>query len=152
MNVAVIGTGYVGLVTGVGFAETGNSVICADVDASKIERLQRNRIPIYEPGLEPMVQRNQTEGRLAFTTDVGAAVEASDIAFIAVGTPQDEDGSADLRHVLEVATLIGTRMNRPRRSSSTKSTVPVGTAETRARGGGRADADEVLGGRRTPSS
>ena len=128
MNVAVIGTGYVGLVTGVGFAETGNSVICADVDAAKIERLQRNRIPIYEPGLEPMVQRNQGEGRLSFTTDVGAAVEASDIVFIAVGTPQDEDGSADLRHVIDVATLIGRRMNRPK-IVVTKSTVPVGTAE-----------------------
>ena len=128
MNVAVIGTGYVGLVTGVGFAETGNSVICADVDASKIERLQRNRIPIFEPGLEPMVQRNQNEGRLTFTTDVGAAVEASDIVFIAVGTPQDEDGSADLRHVIDVATLIGKRMNRPK-VVVTKSTVPVGTAE-----------------------
>jgi len=128
MNVAVIGTGYVGLVTGVGFAETGNSVICADVDASKIERLQRNKIPIYEPGLEPMVQRNQNEGRLSFTTDVSAAVEASDIVFIAVGTPQDEDGSADLRHVLEVAALIGRRMNRPK-IVVTKSTVPVGTAE-----------------------
>ncbi len=128
MNVAVIGTGYVGLVTGVGFAETGNVVVCADVDAAKIERLQHGRIPIYEPGLEPMVQRNQTEGRISFTTDVGAAVEASDIAFIAVGTPQDEDGSADLSHVLEVATLIGTRMNRPK-IVVTKSTVPVGTAE-----------------------
>jgi UDPglucose 6-dehydrogenase len=128
MNIAVIGTGYVGLVTGVGFAETGNAVICADVDASKIERLKRNEIPIYEPGLEPMVGRNQADGRLSFTTDVGAAVEASDVVFIAVGTPQDEDGSADLRHVLEVATLIGNRMNRPK-IVVTKSTVPVGTAE-----------------------
>jgi UDPglucose 6-dehydrogenase len=128
MNVAVIGTGYVGLVTGVGFAESGNAVVCADVDASKIARLKRNEIPIYEPGLEPMVERNQTEGRLSFTTDVGAAVEASDIVFIAVGTPQDEDGSADLRHVLDVATLIGQRMNRPK-IVVTKSTVPVGTAE-----------------------
>ena len=114
MNVAVIGTGYVGLVSGVGFAETGNAVICADVDASKIERLKRNEIPIYEPGLEPMVQRNQDEGRLSFTTDVGAAVEESDIIFIAVGTPQDEDGSADLRHVLDVAKTIGQHMNRPK--------------------------------------
>jgi UDPglucose 6-dehydrogenase len=128
MRIAVIGTGYVGLVTGVGFAETGNAVVCADVDASKIERLQRNRIPIYEPGLEPLVARNQGEGRLTFTTDVGAAVEASDVVFIAVGTPQDEDGSADLRHVLDVATLIGRRMNRPK-IVATKSTVPVGTAE-----------------------
>ncbi len=128
MNVAVIGTGYVGLVTGVGFAETGNAVICADVDASKIARLKRNEIPIYEPGLEPMVARNQNEGRLSFTTDVGGAVAASDVVFIAVGTPQDEDGSADLRHVLDVATLIGQRMNRPK-IVVTKSTVPVGTAE-----------------------
>jgi UDPglucose 6-dehydrogenase len=128
MKIAVIGTGYVGLVTGVGFAETGNDVICADVDASKIHRLKGNELPIYEPGLQPLVARNQGEGRLTFTTDVGAAVEASDIVFIAVGTPQDEDGSADLRHVLDVATLIGRRMNRPK-IVATKSTVPVGTAE-----------------------
>jgi len=128
MNVAVIGTGYVGLVTGVGFAESGNTVICSDVDASKIERLRRNEIPIYEPGLEPLVERNQAEGRLSFTTDVGAAVEAADIVFIAVGTPQDEDGSADLRHVLDAARVIGQRMNRPK-VVVTKSTVPVGTAE-----------------------
>jgi UDPglucose 6-dehydrogenase len=128
VRVAVIGTGYVGLVTGVGFAETGNAVVCADVDASKIERLKRNVIPIYEPGLEPMVARNQDEGRLSFTTDVGAAVTASDIVFIAVGTPQDEDGSADLHHVLDVAGLIGRHMDRPK-IVVTKSTVPVGTAE-----------------------
>lgn len=128
MKIAVIGTGYVGLVTGVGFAETGNAVVCADVDASKIERLRRTELPIYEPGLQPMVARNQAEGRLSFTTDVGAAVEASDIVFIAVGTPQDEDGSADLRHVLDVATLIGRHMDRPK-VVVTKSTVPVGTAE-----------------------
>jgi len=115
-------------VTGVGFAETGNDVICADVDASKIERLKRDELPIYEPGLQPMVARNRLEGRLAFTTDVGAAVEASDVVFIAVGTPQDEDGSADLSHVLDVATLIGRHMNRPK-IVATKSTVPVGTAE-----------------------
>jgi UDPglucose 6-dehydrogenase len=128
VNIAVIGTGYVGLVTGVGFAETGNAVICADVDVAKIDRLKQNKIPIYEPGLEPMVQRNQDEGRLSFTTDVGTAVEATDVIFIAVGTPQDEDGSADLRHVLDVATLIGRHMNRPK-IVVTKSTVPVGTAE-----------------------
>ncbi len=128
MKIAVIGTGYVGLVTGVGFAETGNDVICADVDASKIERLKRNEIPIYEPGLQPLVARNQGEGRLSFTTDVGQAVEETDIVFIAVGTPQDEDGSADLRHVLDVAALIGKHMNRPK-IVATKSTVPVGTAE-----------------------
>ena len=128
MNVAVVGTGYVGLVTGVGFAESGNRVVCADVDASKIERLKRSELPIYEPGLEPMVARNQAEGRLSFTTDVGAAIEAGDVVFIAVGTPQDEDGSADLSHVLAVAATIGEHMNRPK-IVVTKSTVPVGTAE-----------------------
>jgi len=128
MNVAVVGTGYVGLVMGAGLAEMGNTVICADVDASKIERLKKNDLPIYEPGLEPMVARNQLEGRLAFTTDVGDAIERSDVVFIAVGTPPDEDGSADLSHVLSVADTIGRHMNRPK-VVVTKSTVPVGTAE-----------------------
>jgi len=128
MNVAVVGTGYVGLVMGAGLAEMGNTVVCADVDAAKVERLRRGEVPIYEPGLEPLVVRNQVEGRLAFTTDVGDAVERSDIVFIAVGTPPDEDGSADLRHVLGVATTIGRHMNRPK-VVVTKSTVPVGTAE-----------------------
>ena len=128
MNVAVVGTGYVGLVMGAGLAEMGNSVICADVDAAKVERLKRNEIPIYEPGLDPLVVRNQAEGRLAFTTDVGDAVERSDLVFIAVGTPPDEDGSADLTHVLSVADTIGRHMNRPK-VVVTKSTVPVGTAE-----------------------
>jgi len=128
MNVAVVGTGYVGLVMGAGLAEMGNAVVCADVDAGKIERLRRGEIPIYEPGLEPLVARNQAEGRLAFTTDVGDAVEKSDIVFIAVGTPPDEDGSADLRHVLDVAATIGRHMSRPK-VVVTKSTVPVGTAE-----------------------
>ena len=128
MNVAVVGTGYVGLVVGAGLAEMGNSVICADVDRGKIERLRRNEIPIYEPGLEPLVVRNQADGRLVFTTDVGDAVEKSDIILIAVGTPPDEDGSADLTHVLDVATTIGRHMNRSK-VVVTKSTVPVGTAE-----------------------
>ncbi len=128
MNVAVVGTGYVGLVMGAGLAEMGNTVICADVDAAKIERLERNDIPIYEPGLEPLVVRNQAEGRLSFTTDVGGAVERSEIVFIAVGTPPDEDGSADLTHVLSVADTIGLHMNAPK-VVVTKSTVPVGTAE-----------------------
>jgi UDPglucose 6-dehydrogenase len=127
VNVAVIGTGYVGLVVGACLAEAGNQVICADVDAGKVEALRQNRIPIYEPGLEPMVTRNQAEGRLSFTTDVGAAVEASSVIFIAVGTPPDEDGSADLQHVLSVARTIGDHMNRPK-VVITKSTVPVGTA------------------------
>ena len=128
MNVAVVGTGYVGLVMGAGLAEMGNTVICADVDTAKIERLRRNEVPIYEPGLDPLVVRNQAEGRLAFTTDVGDAVERSDVVFIAVGTPPDEDGSADLTHVLSVADTIGRHMNRPK-VVVTKSTVPVGTAE-----------------------
>ncbi len=128
MNVAVIGTGYVGLVMGAGLAEMGNTVVCADVDHAKVERLRRNDMPIFEPGLEPLVVRNQAEGRLTFTTDVGAAVEQSDVVFIAVGTPPDEDGSADLTHVLDVATTIGRHLRRPK-IVVTKSTVPVGTAE-----------------------
>lgn len=128
MKVAVVGTGYVGLVMGAGLAETGNTVICADVDAGKVARLTNGEIPIYEPGLQPLVARNQAEDRLHFTTDVAAAVRASDIVFIAVGTPQDEDGSADLTHVLAVARVIGENMNTPK-VIVTKSTVPVGTAE-----------------------
>jgi UDPglucose 6-dehydrogenase len=128
MKVAVVGTGYVGLVVGACLAETGNDVICADVDSAKIAGLRENRLPIYEPGLEPLVGRNQREGRLQFTTDVGDAVERSDIVFIAVGTPPDEDGSTDLQHVLDVARTVGRHMNRPK-IVATKSTVPVGTAE-----------------------
>lgn len=127
MKVAVVGTGYVGLVVGACLAEAGNDVICADVDEAKIKRLKRSDIPIYEPGLEPLVINNQKEGRLAFSTDVGAAVEQSEIVFIAVGTPPDEDGSADLKHVLDVARTIGQHMNGPK-IVITKSTVPVGTA------------------------
>jgi UDPglucose 6-dehydrogenase len=128
MHVAVIGSGYVGLVAGACLAETGNDVTCIDVDAEKIARLQRNEIPIYEPGLEPMVKRNQEEGRLTFTTDLPTAVRGSRVIFIAVGTPPGEDGSADLRHVLTVARAVGRHMNEPK-IIVTKSTVPVGTAE-----------------------
>ena len=128
MKVTVIGTGYVGLVIGACLAETGNDVICADVDSGKIDGLRQNRLPIHEPGLEPLVARNQRDGRLEFTTDVSAAIERSDVIFIAVGTPSDEDGSADLQHVLEVARAIGQHMNRSK-VIVTKSTVPVGTAE-----------------------
>jgi UDPglucose 6-dehydrogenase len=128
MHVAVIGSGYVGLVAGACLAETGNDVTCVDVDAEKIARLQRNEIPIYEPGLEPMVKRNQDEGRLTFTTDLGSAVRSSRVIFIAVGTPPGEDGSADLTHVLAVARAVGQHMNEPK-IVVTKSTVPVGTAE-----------------------
>jgi len=128
VKVAVVGTGYVGLVVGACLAETGNDVICADVDAGKINSLKQNKLPIYEPGLEPMVVKNQRDGRLTFTTDVAQAVERSEVVFIAVGTPPDEDGSADLQHVLAVARTIGDHMNASK-LVVTKSTVPVGTAE-----------------------
>jgi UDPglucose 6-dehydrogenase len=128
MHVAIIGSGYVGLVAGACLAETGNDVTCVDVDADKIARLQRNEIPIYEPGLEPMVKRNQEEGRLTFTTDIGAAVRNARVILIAVGTPPGEDGSADLTHVLAVAREVGRHMTEPK-IVVTKSTVPVGTAE-----------------------
>ncbi|HEY7684173.1 MAG TPA: UDP-glucose/GDP-mannose dehydrogenase family protein [Gemmatimonadales bacterium] len=128
MKVAVVGSGYVGLVTGACLAETGNEVICADIDARKVERLKQNDIPIYEPGLEEMVRRNQGEGRLSFSPDVGGAVERARVVFIAVGTPPGEDGSADLQHVLSVARTIGRHLNGPK-VVVTKSTVPVGTAE-----------------------
>ena len=128
MKICVVGTGYVGLVVGACFAETGNDVLCADVDGKKIAGLKENRLPIYEPGLEPLVLRNQRDGRLQFTTDVAGAIEAADVVLIAVGTPPDEDGSADLQHVLAVARTIGQHMNRPK-VIATKSTVPVGTAE-----------------------
>jgi UDPglucose 6-dehydrogenase len=127
MKVTVVGTGYVGLVVGACLAEAGNDVVCADVDAKKIAQLQGNEIPIYEPELEDLVTHNQAEGRLRFTTDVGEAVEVSNVIFIAVGTPPDEDGSADLQHVLDVAATIGDHMNGPK-VVVTKSTVPVGTA------------------------
>src|SRR5215212_5118012 len=127
MNISVIGTGYVGLVVGACLAETGNDVICADVVASKIEGLKKNILPIYEPGLEDLVERNQQDGRLSFTTDIASAIASADVLFIAVGTPPDEDGSADLRHVLNVAEQIGKHMKREL-VIVTKSTVPVGTA------------------------
>ncbi len=127
MNISVIGTGYVGLVVGACLAETGNSVVCADVDRRKIEGLKRNQLPIYEPGLAPLVERNQQHERLIFTDDVPAAVASASVIFIAVGTPPDEDGSADLRHVLAVAEQIGRHMTREL-VVVTKSTVPVGTA------------------------
>jgi len=127
MRVTVIGTGYVGLVAGACLAETGNDVICADIDEGKIARLNMGEIPIYEPGLEPLVENNLKAGRLTFTTDVVGATRASDILFIAVGTPPDEDGSADLQHVLSVARDIGRAMD-GEKIVITKSTVPVGTA------------------------
>ena len=127
MKITVIGTGYVGLVAGACLAETGNDVICADIDAEKIGLLNAGEIPIYEPGLEPLVETNLEADRLRFTTDVEEAVRASDIVFIAVGTPPGEDGSADLQHVLAVAETIGKAMD-GETIVCTKSTVPVGTA------------------------
>ena len=128
MKIAVVGSGYVGLVLGACLAETGNEVVCADVDRNKIDGLKKNVLPIYEPGLEEYVERNQADGRLSFTTDVPAAVAGAEVIFIAVGTPPDEDGSADLRHVLAVAETIGQHMTREV-VVVTKSTVPVGTAQ-----------------------
>jgi UDPglucose 6-dehydrogenase len=128
MKIAVVGSGYVGLVLGACLAETGNDVICVDKDAAKVRTLRRGRVPIYEPGLTELVHRNATEGRLSFTTQLGRAVKTTQIIFIAVGTPQGEDGSADLQHVLAVAREIGRAMD-GFRVIVNKSTVPVGTAE-----------------------
>ena len=127
MKIAVVGTGYVGLVVGACLAENGNDVVCVDTDGPKIRALQRGRVPIYEPGLEELVRRNRNEKRLSFTTALPRAVRASDIVFIAVGTPADRDGSADLRFVLAVARDVARAMN-GYRVIVDKSTVPVGTA------------------------
>lgn len=127
MNIAVVGTGYVGLVAGACFAETGNDVICVDNNEKKVAALRNGEIPIFEPGLDSLVERNTRNGRLTFTTSLKDGVQNSDVIFIAVGTPQDEDGSADLTHVLSVARGIGEHMNGPKIIVD-KSTVPVGTA------------------------
>jgi UDPglucose 6-dehydrogenase len=128
MRVTIFGTGYVGLVTGTCLAEVGNDVVCVDVDADKIARLERGEIPIFEPGLEPLVKANHASGHLRFTTDADAAIAHAQIIFIAVGTPPDEDGSADLSHVLTVARTIGRALVR-HVVVVNKSTVPVGTAD-----------------------
>ena len=128
MNITVVGTGYVGLVVGACFAENGNTVICVDKDAAKVRALQKGKIPIYEPGLEELVTRNRQEGRLTFTTTLPRAVRSSQVIFIAVGTPEAEDGSADLQHVLGVARDVARAMN-GYKVVVDKSTVPVGTAE-----------------------
>ncbi len=128
MNLAVIGAGYVGLVAGACFAESGNDVICVDKEQKKIEMLSRGEVPIYEPGLSDLIERNVDGGRLSFSTEIENAIKTSEVIFIAVGTPEDEDGSADLRHVLQVAKSIGQCMNGPKIVVN-KSTVPVGTAD-----------------------
>jgi len=128
MKVTIFGTGYVGLVTGACLAEMGNHVLCVDVDAPKVERLRHGDIPIYEPGLESIVRRNHAEGRLDFTTGAEAAIAHGELLFIAVGTPPDEDGSADLKYVQEVARTIGRHLDRYAVVVN-KSTVPVGTAD-----------------------
>jgi len=128
LDIAVVGTGYVGLVSGTCLAETGHNVVCVDKDVAKIEALKRGEVPIYEPRLESLVRRNFERNRLSFTTDLAAAVGPAEVVFIAVGTPQDEDGSADLSHVLTVATEIGKALTGPL-IVATKSTVPVGTGE-----------------------
>ncbi len=128
MNITIVGTGYVGLVTGVCFADMGAEVTCVDVDSAKIENLKKNILPIYEPGLDIIVKRNCKRNKLHFTTDLENSVKQSDVIFIAVGTPPGEDGSADLKHVVNVAKKIGTYMT-GYMVVVTKSTVPVGTAE-----------------------
>jgi UDPglucose 6-dehydrogenase len=128
MRVAIFGTGYVGLVTGACLAEVGNHVICVDVDHAKVDGLNKGVLPIYEPGLESIVIANHAAKRIEFTTDAAAAINHAEIIFIAVGTPPDEDGSADLRHVLTVANTIGTYLER-HAVVVNKSTVPVGTAD-----------------------
>ena len=128
MNIAIVGTGYVGLVSGTCFAEMGVNVTCVDVNEQKIQALLSGNIPIYEPGLDEMVLRNHKEGRLHFTTDITTCLNEVDIVFSAVGTPPDEDGSADLKYVLEVARTVGKNMNKYL-VLVTKSTVPVGTAK-----------------------
>ena len=128
MNIAIVGTGYVGLVTGTCFAEMGTNVTCVDIDTEKIDKLNNGIMPIYEPGLEELVKKNVREGRLHFTTDLTSALGKVEIVFSAVGTPPDEDGSADLHYVLDVARTFGQKINRYT-LLVTKSTVPVGTAQ-----------------------
>ena len=128
MNISVVGTGYVGLVTGTCLADMGNNVICVDTDESKIAGLNNGVIPIYEPGLEALIHDNVSSGRLKFTTDIVEGVDQSEVVFIAVGTPPDEDGSADLKYVIQVASSIGENLT-DYKVIVTKSTVPVGTAD-----------------------
>lgn len=128
MKVTIIGTGYVGLVTGTRPAELGNQILCIDIDPAKIELLNNGGVPIYEPGLKELIDRNREAGRLAFSTDIKLAAEHGDVLFIAVGTPPDEDGSADLQYVLTAARNVGRHM-KAFCVVVDKSTVPVGTGE-----------------------
>lgn len=128
MKLAIVGTGYVGLVTGACFAELGNTVVCVDIDVSKVENLRKGIIPIHEPGLEELVAENAASGRLTFTSELSAALSDAEVVFIAVGTPANEDGSADLKYVLAVAHSIGETITHPIVVAD-KSTVPVGTAD-----------------------
>src|SRR3954471_20861767 len=128
MKIAVVGTGYVGLVTGTCFAETGNTVTCVDIDVEKVEKLQNGRITIYEPGLEKIFQRNLKEERLVFTTSLADGIRDAEIVFLALPTPPGEDGSADLKYVLGVAGQIGSLL-KDYKVIVNKSTVPVGTAK-----------------------
>ena len=127
MKITVVGSGYVGLVTGACFSEVGIKVVCVDVDKRKIENLKQGVVPIYEPGLEEVIVRNMTKQRLGFTTNLKKALEGTEVVFICVGTPPDEDGSADLKHVLSVARDCGSYI-KDYKLVVTKSTVPVGTA------------------------
>lgn len=144
MKVSIFGSGYVGLVTGACLAEVGNDVVCVDIDQGKIDRLNQGEVPIYEPGLDAIIKRNMAANRLRFTTDIDLAVEHGLFQFVAVGTPPDEDGSADLQYVLAVARSIGQRMTEYRIVVN-KSTVPVGTAD-KVRAAIRAMLDERQGG------
>ncbi len=128
MNIAVVGTGYVGLVSGVCFAETGNSVVCVDIDAKKVERLRKGEVVIYEPGLEPLFERNQRQGRLTFTTNLAEGIKDAEIIFLALPTPPGEDGSADLKYILGVAADLS-KLITSYKVIVDKSTVPVGTSE-----------------------
>ena len=128
MNIAVVGTGYVGLVTGTCFAETGNNVICVDIDENKVERMRNGEVPIYEPGLDVLFERNTKQGRLSFTTNLADAIENAQIIFLALPTPPGEDGSADLSYVLGVASDLS-KIIKDYKVIVDKSTVPVGTAE-----------------------
>jgi len=128
MNITVVGTGYVGLVSGTCFAETGNNVVCVDINEKKVQMLQNGQIPIYEPGLEVLFDRNISQGRLSFTTDLAAGIKDAEIIFLALPTPPGEDGSADLSYILKVASDLSTLIT-DYKVIVDKSTVPVGTAD-----------------------